>query len=94
MFLISAQDVPAEGGFIKTNAMAMCLSLKKLIPGSMSEKGRLMYCKSGANLLLEPLNSLGKGSESNGNMSSGNKTARWKQDRKVKKRKRDRNTQR
>lgn len=57
----------------------------------MSEKERrLMYCKSGANLNLEPFNSLGRGSECNGNRSGGDKTAHWKQDRKVKKRKRER----
>lgn len=37
---------------------------------------------------MEPLNSLRKGSECNGNRSNGNKiSAHWKQDRKVKREK-------
>lgn len=45
---------------------------------------------SRANLNLEPLNSLGTGSGCNGNRSNGNKiSTHWKEDRKVKKRKRE-----
>lgn len=55
----------------------------------MSEKWKRGKPKPGANLNLEPVNSLREGWECNGNRSAGNKISECeKQDRKVKKSKR------